>query len=405
VNGLPSVDITVYPYECDVFGHLNQAACVQLLERARWQSLAGGPGVDLFTRNGVWPAARHTSISYEASALPGDVLRVETVTVKRGTTSFGLRQRATRVRDGVLIVEAELTFVCVDRIGRPVPVPDEVSRVLGMPGGGREVRRVRVDGAEIAVEVRGTGPALVFIHGFPFDRSIWRHQVAGFARWQRIAPDLRGFGQSGAGEPAPTSLAVHADDVVAVLDALAVRRAVLCGLSMGGYVLLELWRRHPERARALVFADSRAEGDTADAKRGRDEMITLAEREGTVAVADRMLPGMLAAASTAAQPELTDVVRDMAARASRTGVVSALRALRDRPDSRDALGGISVPALVVGGADDALTPPAVMQRLADGIPGARFVAIPAAGHVAPLEQPLAFNRVLSEFLDSLPADD
>jgi pimeloyl-ACP methyl ester carboxylesterase len=337
--------------------------------------------------------------------LPGDVLRVETVTVKRGTTSFGLRQRATRVRDGVLIVEAELTFVCVDRIGRPVPVPDEVSRVLGMPGGGREVRRVRVDGAEIAVEVRGTGPALVFIHGFPFDRSIWRHQVAGFARWQRIAPDLRGFGQSGAGEPAPTSLAVHADDVVAVLDALAVRRAVLCGLSMGGYVLLELWRRHPERARALVFADSRAEGDTADAKRGRDEMITLAEREGTVAVADRMLPGMLAAASTAAQPELTDVVRDMAARASRTGVVSALRALRDRPDSRDALGGISVPALVVGGADDALTPPAVMQRLADGIPGARFVAIPAAGHVAPLEQPLAFNRVLSEFLDSLPADD
>jgi YbgC/YbaW family acyl-CoA thioester hydrolase len=406
VNSLPGVDIKVYPYECDAFGHLNQAACLQLLERARWESLAGGPGVDLFSRNGVWPAARHTTITYEASALPGDVLRVEVETVKRGTTSFTLRQRAIRTRDQKLIVEAELTFVCVDRIGRPTPVPDEVVRSLGMPTGGREVRRVRVDGGDLAVEIRGTGPALVLVHGFPFDRSMWRHQVAGFGRWQRIAPDLRGFGHSaGHGGGPAESLARQADDVAAVLDALGVRRAVLCGLSMGGYVLFEFWRRHADRVRALVLADTKAEADSADGRRARDELAAVAQREGTVAVAERMLPRLLAAASAAAQPELVTAVRAMAGRASVDGIVAALRAMRDRADSRELLPAIGVPTLVTGGAEDVLTPPDVMQALADGIPGARFVAIPAAGHLAPLEQPLAVNRALSEFLDGLPADD
>jgi YbgC/YbaW family acyl-CoA thioester hydrolase len=402
---LRDVDIRVYPYECDAFGHLNQAACLQLLERARWESLAAGPGADLFTRNGVWPAARHTSIAYEASALPGDVLRVETETVKRGTTSFTLRQRATRTRDQTLIVEAELTFVCVDRIGRPTPVPDEVVRSLGMPTGGREVRRLRVDGGELAVEMRGSGPALVFVHGFPLDRSMWRHQVAGFGRWHRIAPDLRGFGHSaGHGGGPAKGLARHADDLALVLDALNVRRAVLCGLSMGGYVLFEFWRRHADRVRALVLADTKAEADTTEGRRARDELAAVARREGTVAVAERMLPRMLAAATAAAQPELVTAVREMAGRASVEGIVAALEAMRDRADSRELLAGIGVPTLVVGGGEDALTPPDVMQALADGIPGARFVAIPAAGHLAPLEQPLAVNRVLSDFLDALPAD-
>lgn len=406
MNSLPDVEVSVYPYECDAFGHLNQAACLQLLERARWESLAAGPGADVFTRNGVWPAARHTGITYEASALPGDVLRVETETVKRGTTSFTLRQRATRIRDQVLIAEAELTFVCIDRIGRPVPVPDEVVRALGMPTGGREVRRVRVDGGDLAVEIRGTGPALVFVHGFPLDRSMWRHQMAGFGRWQRIALDLRGFGHSaGHGGGPAANLARHADDVAAVLDALGVRRAVLCGLSMGGYVLFEFWRRHADRVRALVFADTKAEADSAEGKRGRDELAAVAHHEGTAAVAERMLPRMLAAATAAAQPELVTAVREMAGRASVEGVVAALAAMRDRADSRELLAGIGVPTLVVGGAEDALTPPAVMRALTDGIAGAQFVAVPAAGHVAPLEQPLAVNRVLSDFLEGLPAHD
>ena len=406
MSGLPSVEVAVYPYECDAFGHLNQAACLQLLERARWDSLARGPGVDLFTRNGVWPAARHTSISYEASAQPGDVLRVDTVTTKRGTTSFSLHQRLTRVRDGVLIAEADLAFVCVDRIGRPAPVPEEVARSLGGPAGGRGVRRLPVADGELAVEVRGAGPALVFVHGFPLDRSMWRHQMPAFSRWQRIAPDLRGFGASAQlATDGATGLEPYADDLAAALDGLGVRRAVLCGLSMGGYVLLEFARRHADRMRALVLMDTKAEADTPEGMRARDELATLAEREGTVAVAERMLPKMLGTAAATGQPELAAAVRDMAERASVPGVVGALRAMRQRRDSRELLPQIAVPALVLGGAEDALTPPGVMRALAEGVAGAAFQEIPAAGHLAPLEQPLLVNRVLGDFLDALPADE
>jgi pimeloyl-ACP methyl ester carboxylesterase len=174
---------------------------------------------------------------------------------------------------------------------------------------------------------------------------------------------------------------------------------------MGGYVLFEFWRRHADRVRALVLADTKAEADSTEGKRARDELAAVARREGAVAVAQRMVPRLLAAASAAAQPELVTAVREMAGRASVDGIVAALGAMRDRADSRELLAGIGVPTLVVGGAEDALTPPDVMQALADGIPGARFVAIPAAGHLAPLEQPLAVNRVLAEFLDALPADD
>jgi pimeloyl-ACP methyl ester carboxylesterase len=113
---------------------------------------------------------------------------------------------------------------------------------------------------------------------------------------------------------------------------------------------------------------------------------------------------MFAAASAAAQPELATAVRDMAGRASVAGVVAALLAMRDRADSRELLAGLGVPTLVLGGAEDALTPPSVMQALAGGVPGARFVEIPAAGHLSPLEQPLAVNGVLSGFLDGLPAN-
>ena len=119
---LPPVDLTVYPFDCDAFGHLNQAACLALLERARWDALAKGPGMDLFKRNGMWPAVRRATVDYRASAFPGDVLRVETAATDRGTTSFTLRHSAKRLSDGEVVCEADLVFVCIDRAGRPMPL-------------------------------------------------------------------------------------------------------------------------------------------------------------------------------------------------------------------------------------------------------------------------------------------
>jgi YbgC/YbaW family acyl-CoA thioester hydrolase len=401
VSALPTVDLTVYPFECDAFGHLNEASFLALFERARWDALAKGPGMDLFKRNHVWPAVRKATVDYRAAAFPGDVLSVETVLTGRGTTSLTIQHVAKRQSDGVLIAEASLVFVCIDRAGRPTPIPEEVSRALGAPRGtGRAPLRVAADGAELAVEVRGEGAPVVFIHGFPFDRTMWRHQLAGLSRWKRIALDLRGAGASSA--PADGySVAQYADDVVQVLDTLGIDRAVVCGLSLGGYVLFDLLRRHAGRIRAAVFCNTKATADSPEAKRGRDEMTALAEREGVGAVAERLLPQLLAPATVTAQPDVVAHVRDMIGRTPLPGLVGALRALRDRPDSTPMLGSIGVPVLAVAGEEDKIAPVDVMRAMAAAIPGAQFAVIPAAGHLAPLEQPLATSRVVADFLDAV----
>ncbi|HMJ58189.1 MAG TPA: alpha/beta fold hydrolase [Gemmatimonadales bacterium] len=401
MSALPTVDLTVYPFECDAFGHLNEASFLALFERARWDALAKGPGMDLFKRNHVWPAVRKATVDYRAAAFPGDVLSVETVLTDRGTTSFTMQHVAKRHSDGVLIAEAALVFVCIDRVGRPTPIPEEVSRALGGPRGtARDPLRVAADGAELAVEVRGEGAPVVFIHGFPFDRTMWRHQLAGFSRWKRIALDLRGAGASSA--PAEGySVARYADDVVQVLDALGIDRAVVCGLSLGGYILFDLLRRHAGRIRAAVLCNTKATADSPEARRGRDEMAALAEREGVGAVAERLLPQLLAPATVAAQPDVVTHLRDMIGRTPLPGLVGALRALRDRPDSTPMLDSIRVPVLAVAGAEDKIAPVDVMRAMAAAIPGAQFAVIPAAGHLAPLEQPLATSRVVADFLDAV----
>jgi pimeloyl-ACP methyl ester carboxylesterase len=321
----------------------------------------------------------------------------------RGTTSVTLRHVATRVADRRVVAEAEMVFVMIDRAGRPVPMSEELGRFFGPRGPGgpaRDAKRVAVEGAELVVEVRGDGVPVLFVHGFPLDRAMWRHQLAVLTRCRRIAPDLRGAGASSA--PADGySMGRYADDLVAVLDALEVPRAVVCGLSMGGYVAFELVRRYPDRLAGLVLCDTRAESDTEEGRRSRDELATLAEHEGAAAVAERMLPKMLAPTTVAEQPELVAEVRAMMQRAPVAGLVGALRAMRERPDSTPVLPAIRVPTLVIVGEEDQVTPPAGVERMAAAIPGARVARIPAAGHLAPLEQPIPTSSALAEFLAGL----
>jgi len=132
------IDLTVYPDECDAFGHLNQASFLALFERARWEMLARGPGMDVFTRHGAWPAVRKAVIDYRVAAYPGDVLRFHQALTHHGRTSFTMRQTARRVRDDMLISTAEFVFVCINREGRPVPVPAEFGEFMSAgpaPGG------------------------------------------------------------------------------------------------------------------------------------------------------------------------------------------------------------------------------------------------------------------------------
>jgi pimeloyl-ACP methyl ester carboxylesterase len=258
-----------------------------------------------------------------------------------------------------------------------------------------------VNGVNLAVEVLGEGPAVLFIHGYPLDRSLWREQIRALQGFRRIAPDLRGMGQSDAPDLG-YSMSIYAADLAALLDALGVDDVVLCGLSMGGYVALEFVKQWRSRVRGLVLMDTRADADAPDARRARDAAAATARDRGASAIADTMLSKMLAPATLGRRPDLAEALRAQMASAPVAGIVGALAAMRDREGSESLLSTLSdVPTLVVVGEADAITPPEQASAMAKSIPGARLAIIPGAGHLPPLEQPELTTERLREFLGSL----
>jgi pimeloyl-ACP methyl ester carboxylesterase len=243
---------------------------------------------------------------------------------------------------------------------------------------------------------------VLFVHGFPFDHLLWRHQMVALTRWQCLAPDLRGAGTWQAPVPADEySMGTYADDLIALLDRARISDAVVCGLSLGGYIVFELLRRFPERVRAAILCNTKAVGDTPEAKRGRDVLAARATKDGTGAVAAELVPKLLARSTRERRPEVVREVTEMILRQPVAGIVGALRALRERPDSTPLLDRIRIPVLVVAGDDDQIAPAAAMQEMARVVPGSEFVLVAEAGHMAPLEQPLAVNAALTGFLERL----
>ena len=255
-----------------------------------------------------------------------------------------------------------------------------------------------INGLEIAYSDEGSGTPVVFIHGFPLNRSMWNDQVAGLSGSVRcITIDLRGHGES----QAPLWLAtvdMFADEVAGLLDHLGIDRAVICGFSLGGYVAFALWRRHRDRIRALILADTRPQADTPEAKQGRFNTAQTANTGGPAAIAGAMLPRLLTQASIDSRPGLVERTRAICESTPVFGIAADLMALAERPDSVDLLPSIDVPTLVVVGEHDGLTPPADAQLMAESIPGAQLVTIAGAAHLSPVEQPEAFNRAVGEFL-------
>ncbi|MFO0849288.1 MAG: alpha/beta fold hydrolase [Gemmataceae bacterium] len=250
----------------------------------------------------------------------------------------------------------------------------------------------------IAYTDSGDGPPLVLLHAFPLCREMWAPQLGLADRYRVIAPDLYGFGESGL-PAAGWSVDSMADAVADLLAGIgASGPVVLGGLSMGGYVALAFARRHPDRLRALILADTKAEPDTEEGKTGRAAMIELARTGGAAAVADKMLPNLLGEATRERRPEVTAEVRRVATGQSVAGVKAGLAALRDRPDARPGLAGIRVPTLVLVGSEDKVTPPAGAKAMAAAIPGAEYMEIPAAGHLSNLETPPEFTTAVRMFL-------
>jgi pimeloyl-ACP methyl ester carboxylesterase len=238
---------------------------------------------------------------------------------------------------------------------------------------------------------------IVLVHPFPFDSRYWdpqRSQATPDVEW--TAPDLPGFGN------ARDQTAAGMNDFADALDTTLadIGPFVLCGLSLGGYVALAWWRRHRARrpVAGLILADTKVEADTAEGKAGRDASARLVRDQGVEALADQLLPRLLAR-STA--PAIRARAREVMISQQAPAVIAALMAMRDRPSSADLLPSVDVPVLAISGTEDAITPPGGLERLARNVPDGRFVALPGAGHLSSLEQALAFNSAVADFVRGL----
>ena len=263
--------------------------------------------------------------------------------------------------------------------------------------------RVRVKDIEIAYQIRGEGKPLLLVHGFPLDHSMWRFQFEVLAtQYQVIAPDLRGFGQTTRGN-ADVSMQQFASDLIGLLDSLSIHEPITyCGLSMGGYIGWEFWKRYPDRICRLIQCDTRSIGDTELIARGRRQMaerITKQGSNGSALAADGMISKLFSNYSAQAIPERVAQLRDVIAGSDPQMIAETQHALANRPDATTWLPNINIPTLLICGQHDAISPADEMKVIADTIPDATFHIIENVGHMAPREDPLAVNKVIREFLE------
>jgi pimeloyl-ACP methyl ester carboxylesterase len=245
----------------------------------------------------------------------------------------------------------------------------------------------------------GEGTPLVLLHAFPFPRRMWQFQYDGLTTQLRlVTPDLPGFGGS-AVPGADPGLGVMADAVLDLLDRLGLDRVVLGGLSMGGYVAMEILRRRPEVVHGLVLADTKASADAEDAADNRRRMADLLERERNPRVLTHdVLPTLVSDTTREQHPETVTWLRELVADVDPLGAAWAQRAMAARPDSFDTLERVRVPTLVVVGAEDKLSPPDDARAMVEAIPGAQLAELPDVGHLSAAEAPDEFNSVVYDFV-------
>jgi 3-oxoadipate enol-lactonase len=260
---------------------------------------------------------------------------------------------------------------------------------------------ISVGDIQLAYTDAGLGQPVVLLHGYPFNRSLWNEQVGALSNSYRvITPDLRGFGESDA-SPGPATMNRMAQDVAALLDHLEISRAVIGGLSMGGYVVLAFYKLFPSRVRGLILADTRAQADTEEGKQTRFKQADKALAEGMAGIADSMLPKLLTPETVSKHPEVVKRVRDMMLKTKPEGAAGALLGMAERDDQTTLLSQITCPTLIVVGREDSITPVADSEKMNREIAGSRLVVIENAAHVSNLERTDQFNEELMRFLNAV----
>ena len=242
---------------------------------------------------------------------------------------------------------------------------------------------------------------IVLVHGFPFSHEMWDPQIESLQkRFRVVAYDLRGLGKSGVGDGQYT-LEFFADDLLALLDYLKIGKAVLCGLSMGGYIALRAVERNPERVMGLILADTQAKADSNEAKLKRAAAIKSVKANGVNAYAEAFLKSVFAPQTFTSDIAAVEKIRQVIRSNSSRGICGALLALASRTDTTETLSGIRVPTLILVGAHDQLTPPSVSEEMHSRIPNSEIRVIPNAAHLSNLENSVEFNMHVLRFIDKL----
>jgi 3-oxoadipate enol-lactonase len=261
--------------------------------------------------------------------------------------------------------------------------------------------RVHSDDAEIFYEVLGKGPPVVLLHPFPANHEFWLPAAqALISRYTLILPDLRGHGESGVGEGAAT-MQKHAADLARVMDDADVGRAVLVGVSVGGYVIFEFWRRYRGRVAALALCNTKAAADSSEARAGRLQSAAEVLERGTEPFFESMVAKVMGRTVRETRPDLVQGALAMMRKMSAEDVAAVQRGMAERADSVGTLKTINVPALIVTGEEDTLTGIGEAEVLRQNIAGSQLKVIPRAGHYSAWERPEQVGVVLRQFLDGV----
>ena len=257
---------------------------------------------------------------------------------------------------------------------------------------------MRSSDAEIYYEVHGSGPDVLLVHPFPSHHGIW-FPVAEMlsTRYRAILIDVRGLGESSTGE-GPATMDKHAADILRVLDELKIGKVAYAGNSIGGYIFFEFWRRYRERVSAVVLADTKASADADEARKSRLAAADDVLQRGTEPFIDAQLSKLMGESTRRNRPDKVTEAKRMMMKASPAGIASVLRGMAARPDSNATLSTIDVPAMVICGEEDGLTPALEMESMHRSIPKSLFRRVAKAGHYSPFEQPEEVHRLIRDFL-------
>jgi pimeloyl-ACP methyl ester carboxylesterase len=260
-------------------------------------------------------------------------------------------------------------------------------------------RQIRSGDAGIVYRVLGEGPPVILLHPFPANHEFWLPVAQILStRYRLILPDLRGHGDSGAGE-GPATMEKHAADISRVMDDAEVGRAPLVGVSIGGYALFEFWRRHRGRVAALALCNTKAGADSTEARGGRLQAANDVLERGTELFFESMIPRLLGKTTRETRPDLVAGALRMMRKMSPEDVAQVQRGMAERPDSVDTLKTINVPTLLITGDEDILTGVNEAELMRQHISGSQLRVLAKAGHYSSWEQAEDAGGLLREFLE------